>query len=126
MFSCRHSGVGGLTCWCMRRSVTGFSAAARASTVLCAYLTASTSGLRRRALNYSLLLSNFNHLTWRKQHVLKHKYQTGRPQAPVQGLGCKSAATAETQALRGPEMRPVAERHRAVRRNAALSGHCGP
>lgn len=41
MFSCRHSGVGGLTCWCMRRSVTGFSAAARASTVLCAYQVAS-------------------------------------------------------------------------------------
>ena len=35
MFSCRHSGVGGLTCWCMRRMVTGFSATARASTELC-------------------------------------------------------------------------------------------
>ena len=34
MFSCKHSGVGGFTCWCMRRMVTGFSAAARASTEL--------------------------------------------------------------------------------------------
>ena len=35
MFSCRPSGVGGLTCWCMRRMVTGFNATARASTELC-------------------------------------------------------------------------------------------
>lgn len=35
-FSCRHAGVEGLTCMCMRRMGTGCSAAARHTTVLCA------------------------------------------------------------------------------------------